>query len=108
MKTNRAIRLAAGFALIAQSVAVIITCFSADIKEKKALGVVAVLSSIAGLFGAYMIYKDLVEPKIALNVSDFTLDDEYDDFDAYADLMGEPEAEECIVDDHGEGCDCAV
>lgn len=99
MKSTRAVRLAAGFALIAQSIAVIITCFSADIKEKKTLGIVAVLSSIAGLFGIYLVYKDLVEPRIALDVPDFSFDDEYDDFDAYADLMGEPDAEECIIDE---------
>lgn len=99
-KANKITRMICAFTLFGQFIAVLLTAMIADKKDnKQGVTILVIISSIGGLFGAYMLYKDLVEPRLAERISDFTLDDTYDDFDVYADLMGEPDTDDSVPED---------
>ncbi len=95
-KNERLINLIAAFSLVAQFIAALVTGLTCE-KRSKASKVIMILSAIGGAVGSYFLYKELVAPALSKKLAEYTLGDKENDFDfdddfnSYADSVGEPE-----------------
>lgn len=95
-KNERLINLIAAFSLVAQFIAVLITGVTTE-KKSKTTKVIMILSAIGGAVGSFFLYKELLAPAISKKLADYTLGgkeegfDFDDEFNSYADSVGEPD-----------------
>ena len=94
-KNERLVNLITAFTLLVQFVAVLITALAAE-KKGKAPKLIVILSAIGGAIGGYFLYKEVAAPAISKKIAEYTLGDDEgfdldDDFNAYADSVGEPD-----------------
>ncbi|MBR6922084.1 MAG: hypothetical protein IKH51_07805 [Clostridia bacterium] len=95
-KNERLINLIAAFSLVFQFFAVLATGLTAE-KKSKATKVIMIISAIGGAVGSFFLYKELLAPAISKKLADYTLGDKDDSFDfddefnSYADSVGEPD-----------------
>lgn len=81
--------LIAGFSLIAQFIAVLITALTVE-KKSKGTKIVILISAIGAAFGSVLLSKELVAPAVSKKMSeykldpgdtDFNFDDEIDEYE---------------------------
>ena len=95
-KNERLINLIAAFSLVFQFFAVLATGLTAE-KKSRATKVIMIISAIGGAVGSFFLYKELLAPAISKKLADYTLGDKDDSFDfddefnSYADSVGEPD-----------------
>lgn len=94
-KNERLVNLITAFTLVVQFVAVLVTAAAAE-KKKRAPKLIVVISAIFAAIGSFFLYKEVVAPAVSKKLAKYTLGDEDgfdydDDFNAYADSIGEPD-----------------
>lgn len=95
-KNERLINLIAAFSLVAQFIAVLVTGLTSA-KKSRATKVIMIISAIGGAVGSFFLYKELLAPAISKKLADYTLGgkdegfDFDDEFNSYADSVGEPD-----------------
>ena len=95
-QNERLINLIAAFSLVAQFIAVLVTGLTTE-KKSKATKVIMIISSIGGAVGSFFLYKELIAPAVSKKLAEYTLgakDEDFDfddEFNTYADSVGEPD-----------------
>lgn len=94
MKNERNISIISAVGLIAQFITVVISCLTC--KERKINGFLIALSALGSIFGAFLLYKDVIAPKVTKMIDKITEIDELDDDDtlSFEDFWTKDEAEE--------------
>jgi len=95
-KNERLVNLITAFTLVVQFIAVLVTAIAAE-KKKRAPRLIVVLSAIGAAVGSFFLYKEVVAPAVSKKLAKYTLGDDDsdfdfdDDFNSYADSIGEPD-----------------
>ena len=95
-QNERLINLIAAFSLVAQFIAALVTGLTSA-KKSKATKVIMIVSAVGGAVGSYFLYKELLAPALSKKLAEYTLGDKEnnfnfdDDFNSYADSVGEPD-----------------
>ncbi len=95
MKNERNLSIIGAAGLVVQFLTVIVSCLTC--KERNINGLLSAISAIGSIFGAFVLYREVVAPKVTKIIDKITEIDDIEDDDellSFDDFWTKDEAEE--------------
>ena len=98
MKDKKTLKIIGAAGLIVQFVAVALSFITGKKEERKPSILLFIISAIASGFGAFVLYKEVIAPKVTKLIDDITnigkIEDDEDDVLSFDDFWAKDESEE--------------